>query len=597
MTFEIALLLVFLAATLALFLFEVLPVEVTAMCLLAALLLSGIVTLEEALTGLSNEAVVTVGAMFVLSHALAKTGLLELGAQRLAEAVGPRSWLGVALLLGAAGLMSGVLNNTAVVAVLIPLAVDLCRRFDLNPSRVLIPLSYTSIFGGTLTLIGTSTNLLVSTISHKGGEGRLGMFEFAALGAVFLAVGLVYVLAAGPRFLPTRAAAVSLTRKYSMAPYLTELRVLGTSKLVGRTVRELDLSSRYDLTVLAVVREGERLVRDLQAVRFEADDVLLVRGSVESLLKVRSELGVALLTDIKLNDREFAEGGQVVVEGLVPPNSPLIGNTLEELDFRRRYGAFVLAIRRLGATLHTRLARTPLRFSDTLLMVSSRDRLDDLRRQADLVITSELDLHLRRHRFWWLVLALLPAVMVLAALGIVPIAAGALVACVTLLAVGALSPRETYRSVDWSVLFFIAAFVPLGDAMFKTGAADFLGAVVLAPVGWIPAELAPWVAVSLVYLVTSLMTELITNNAAAILMTPVAIGMAHELGVDPRPFVFAVCFAASASFMTPTGYQTNMMVYGPGSYRFTDFTRFGAPLNLLFWLLASLLIPRFWPFG
>ena len=597
MGFDAILLLGLLLATLAFFVFEVLPVEVTGMCLLAALLLTGLVPLEEAVAGLSNPGVVTIGGLFVLSHALTKTGFLEIVADRLSSRFGRRPWLGVAALLVLVALMSGFLNNTAVVAMTIPLAVDLCRRFRLSPSRVLIPLSFATIFGGTLTLIGTSTNLLVSSLTVQAGLEGLGMFEFTRVGVVFLLAGLAYVLLLAPRLLPERATTESLTRKYEMAPYLTELRVVEGSTLVGATVRELDLSRRYDVTVLAVLRGKERVDDRLGTLRLGVRDVLIVRGAMPNLLRLRNELGAALLSDVKLSDSELTGGDQVVVEALITPTSSLIGRTLRELDFRSHYRAFVLAVRRLEQTLHDRLADTPLRFSDTLLMVTSRDRLEELRRHEDLVVTSELDLKLRRDRFWWLPLALIPAIMLLAALGILDILAGVLVSCVLLLALGALTPREAYRSVDWSVVLFIAAFIPVGGAMFRTGLADSLAGLVLAPGSWVSPSVAPWVALSVLYLATSLMTETVTNNAAAIVLTPVAITMGESLGVEARPFVFAVCFAASASFMTPTGYQTNMMVYGPGSYRFLDFTRFGTPLNLLFWVVASFLIPWFWPFG
>lgn len=597
MGFEALLLLVLLVATLASFVFEVLPLEVTAMCLLAALLLTGLVSLDEAVAGLSNPGVVTIGGLFVLSHALTKTGFLEIVADRLSGRFARRPWLGVAALLALVALMSGFLNNTAVIAMTIPLAVDLCRRFRLSPSRVLMPLSFATIFGGTLTLIGTSTNLLVSSLTAQAGLERLGMFEFTPVGVIFLLAGLGYVLLLAPRLLPDRAATEPLTRKYEMAAYLTELRVVAGSKLVGATVRELDLSRRYDVTVLAVLRDKERLEDRLRTLRLAAGDILVVRGAMPGLLRLRNELGAALLTDVKLSDSELTGSDQVVVEALITPTSSLIGRTLRDVDFRSHYRAFVLAVRRLEQTLHERLADTPLRFSDTLLMVTSRDRLEELRRHEDLVVISELDLKLRRDRFWWLPLVLIPAIMALAALGILDILAGVLVSCVLLLALGALTPREAYRAVDWSVVLFIAAFIPVGSAMFRTGLADALAGVVLAPGTWVSPSLAPWLALSVLYLATSLITETITNNAAAIVLTPVAIAMGESLGVEARPFVFAVCFAASASFMTPTGYQTNMMVYGPGSYRFLDFTRFGTPLNLFFWIAASFLIPWFWPFG
>lgn len=596
MSVAAVLLLVFLLAALSSFFFELLPVDVTALCLLTVLLLTGIVPLDEAFAGFANKGVLTIAGLFVLSHALVKSGLLEVVGDRISRRFGTRRWVGIAALLGLVALLSGFLNNTAVVAMAIPLAMDLCRRLRLSPSKVLIPLSFAAVFGGTLTLIGTSTNLLVSALIEDTGAPPLGMFEFTPMGLVFLVCGLAYVLVLAPRRLPERADIESLTREFEMEPYLTELQVLEDSELVGRTVRDIGMSERYDVTMLAVIRTGERIAENLRALVFEPGDILVVRGAMPNLLRLRQELGAALLSDVKLTDEELADEEQVVVEALVGPGSRLVGRTLAEVDFRRSHGAFVLAVRREQATLHTRLARTPLRFADTLLLVTSRDRLGELRQHEDLILTSELDLRLRRERFWWLPMVLVPSVMVLAATEMVDLLAAVLASVVVLLVLGVLRPQEGYRSVDWQVIVFIAAFIPVGNAMFRTGLAESLAAAVLGPTGWFPDALAPWAALSLLYLITSIATETLTNNAAAIVLTPVALQMGGELGVDPRAFVFAVCFAASASFMTPTGYQTNMMVYGPGHYRFTDFTRFGTPLNLLFWILASLLLPWVFPF-
>ena len=355
-------LLALLGATLLSFLLELLPVEVTSMCLLAGLLVTGIVPVDVAVGGLSNPGVVTIGGLFVLSHSLVRTGFLEIAADRISRRFGRRRWVGVSVMLSMVALMSAFLNNTAVVAMTLPLAVDLCRRLRLSPSRVLMPLSFAAIFGGTLTLIGTSTNLLVSSFAQDLGQDPIGMFELTPLGLIFLAVGMVYVLVMAPRALPERTAVEELTRKYEMAAYLTELRVPAGSKIVGKTVRQVDLNRRYDITVVAVLRGKERFAERLRFLALEPDDVLIVRGSVDDLVRARDDLRLALLTDIKLSDEELMGDEQVVVEALVSPNSSLIGRTLEEVDFRRRYGAFVLAIRQAEKTLHGRLGHARLGF-------------------------------------------------------------------------------------------------------------------------------------------------------------------------------------------------------------------------------------------
>ena len=581
---------------LILFVLELFPIEVTAMLMLAVLLAFGIVTVDEAILGLSNKAVVTVGAMLVLGHALVKTGVLAAAADRLANATGSRAWLAMGLVLVVASLLSGFLSNTAVVAIFIPLLVDLCRRFHLSPSKFMLPLSYVSIAGGTMTVIGTSTNLLVSAIAEENGLEPFGMFEFSALGIVLMFVGLAYVLVASPYLLPTRSTPEALTRQYEMRHYLTEVQVSATSELVDKTIEESAINREYDITVIAVHRGVDHVTENLRHLRIREEDVLVVRGSADGLTRFTSAKGVAPLSDARLSDAEIFEEGQFLVEAIVGRNSRLIGRTLEEIDFRQRIGAFVLAIRRGGEILHDKIARTRLQFADDLLLVAPEDRLARLRHTEDLIITSRVEVSTTLGGANWAILVILPTVVVLAALGVVDILKGAIVGCILLLALRAMRPNEAYRAVDWSVLFLIAAFVPVGMAMQTTGTAAFLAQGILRVQRLNPDFFTPVVILSMLYLLTSLLTQTISNNATAILLAPIAIQLAVDLGVDARPFLIAVAFAASAGLMTPYGYQTNLMVMGPGGYRFIDFVRFGGPLTIVFWLLASLLIPTIWSF-
>jgi di/tricarboxylate transporter len=534
--------------------------------------------------------------MFVLSHALVKTGLLEAAAERLSNWLGSKRWMAVSILLLAVSLFSGLLNNTAIVAIFIPMVMTLCRRLHLSPSKVLIPLSYSAIVGGTLTLIGTSTNLLVSAMAEDAGEKPIGMFEVTRMGAVFTTIGLAYTLVFARKLLPSRSVISSLTRKYHMSPYLTELKIPKDSMLVGRTCREVGISRVYDVTVLAILRGGDRIILNIRDLPLLPADILIVRGTFDKILRLRNDHGVALLSDLKLTEQELSAGGQLIAEGLVSHASSFIGQTLKELDFRRHFGAFVLAIRRHGATLHSKIAHITMEFADTLLILAPPDRLGELRRSEDLIILSSETFESRRGRLWWLVMVLVPLIVGLAAFHVLDITNGALLAMISLLLLRVINPKEMYRAVDWSVIFLIAAFVPMGHAMVRTGAAQFLASGILSLSEFFPADLKPQVALSLLYLVTSLMTQMVSNNAAAIILVPVGLTMGADMGISARPFLLAICFAASTEFMTPTGYQTNAMVYGPGSYRFLDYTRFGAPLNLIFWIAGTFLIPRFWPF-
>jgi di/tricarboxylate transporter len=594
MTLEIAFMLALIVATLVVFALELFPMEVTAFALLAVLVAAGIVNADQAIIGLSNPAVVTIGMLFILSHALAKTGLLEVAAGRLSMMVGPRKWLGVVLLLATVSLSSAFLNNTAVVAIFIPLSVDLSRRLHISPSKILLPMSYAAIVGGTLTLIGTSTNLIVNAFVVGAGLPALGMFEFARLGWIYVIVGLVYTTLFARRMLPSRAGIESLTRKYHMGTYLTELRVQENSSLLGKSCKEVGINLNYDITVLAIIRNKQRFVENIRNLPLQTGDTMIVRGMVDNILRLRQEQGASLLSDIKLGDEMLATDEQVLAEGLITQTSRLINRTLRDLDFRRHYGAFVLAVRRHGSTLRKKIAHSALQASDTLLMLAPKDRLNELRRSDDMIIISEAEYELHRSRSWWAIIALLPLLLILVSTGVIDILRGALLAVVVLFLLRAVDIREAYRSVEWSVLLLIAAFVPVGYAMQTTGTAQYLASGILVLAGYWPVDLIPIVSLSLVYLATSIITNVVSNNATALVMAPIAISLASTLGVDARPFLIAVAFASSAAFITPMSYQTNMMVYGPGSYQFRDYLRFGVALNMGFWLIGSYMIPRLW---
>ena len=596
MTFEITFMLVLLAVAVVAFIKEIFPIEVTALGILAILVVAGIIGPEEAVAGFSSKAVVVIAGLFVLSHALMKTGVLEMAADLLSEKFRHRPWFGIGILLACVGVFSAFLNNTAIVALSIPLVMKLCGSLGVSPSKVLIPLSYASIFGGTLTLVGTSTNLLVSAVVEESGERAFSMFEFSGMGLVFLTVGLLYLLLFSRRLLPARAEIGATTEKYRMRGYLTELILEEKSKLIGKTLFEARINERYQVTALELVRGEERHLADVGQMPLQAGDRLVVQGTVDDILRLRTEMRMSLLPDGKLDDEELSGDGQVMAEAWITNSSRMIGRTLQGLNFHRQYGGFVLAIRRLGGTLREKVAGVRLRYSDSLLLLIPRSRLEKLRRSEDLLILSEREVAQRRGGMWWLIFLVLPAVIVLAGLGWMKISAGVLVGSVLMLLTGVLKPQEAYRAIDWSVIFLIAAFVPVGHAFVTTGTAALIAKGMLSVTAWASPDLAPYVALATVYLATSLLTQMVSNSAAAIIVAPIALSLGPSLGVDPRPFLFAVCYAASAEFMTPMGYQTNLMVYGAGGYRFLDYTRFGAPLNLMFWLLATLLIPFFFPF-
>lgn len=569
---------------------EWMAVEVVALVVLATLLVSGQLTLAEATRGFSDPAVLTV-LMMVLSEAISESGVVAQVGHRITRWSGGHTGLQVALLFGVTGVLSMFINNTAAVAMFIPVAIQLAKQMRASPSRLLLPLNYSAIVGGTCTLIGTSTNILVSSLAADRGLAPFSMFEFLRMGIFYFAAGMAYNLLLVRR-LPDRGDPASLTGKYQLATYLTEVRVPASSPLVGRTVVEARISDRYFLNILEIQRDTRKIAFDLRSTPIEPGDALIVRGSMQDIVTFKEQQGLLLLSDIKLTDAELADQQNILAEMQLSPASTLEGMSLREIDFRRRFGAFVLALSRAGESIREKLGHISLRRWDTLLVFGPRRAVEQLYKLDDFLPLQEIDLRLRLHPRWWLHGLTLVGVVVSSAVFGVNILTAALVGVVLLLASRTVKVQRVYRSVQWSVFFLLAATIPLGGAVEKSGLADHFGRW-LAERG---VDGGPWVALSLLYLATMILTEMLSNASTAVLMLPVALSTAAALGVDPKPMVMAITFAASNGFVTPIGYQTNAMVYGAGNYRYRDFLKAGIPLNLLFWGMSSLLIPVFWPF-
>ena len=580
------------------FVMEILPIEVTAMGAIGILLLFDVLTWQEAISGFSNPAVITIGAIFIMSRALVKTGFLEVFADFLAKKGGNRKWLTIFIFLLTVSIISGFINNTAAVAIFIPLGIDLCQRFRISPTKVLLPLSYAAIFGGTLTLIGTSTNLVVSSIMEGMNMAPFSMFEFTKLGLIFLVLGTLYNMIISKWFMPSRSIISSLTRKYHMGSFLTEFKVGEDSPLIGNAYKDLDISQKYNLQVYKIIRDSENIRFNLQNIIIREGDIFLVHINVKDMLKFKDEMKVLLLTDVKMNVAELTGKNHVIVEGLVSQQSALIGKTLQEFDFRNRYGSFVLAVKRQRELLRDKIAHIRLKFSDTLLIMVPKERLEILRTSNNLIVLEELDIHLRYERYWWFSILVIPAVMLLVAFGVIPIVKAAILGAILLLVMRTLSIQDAYESISWSVIFLIASLVPMGIAIQKTNLDEVTGDLIIG-IGTLIGGgegLDPVIILAVLYGVTFILSAFISNAAVAVMLTPIGIMLATILNVDPRPFLVAICFGASCSFMTPMGYQTNMMVFAPGQYRLKDFFQMGIPLTLVFWITAVYWIPRFWAF-
>jgi len=597
MTPDIAIVLGIISLMFFLFVKEIFPLDVTALLVLAIFLVFGHLTIEDAISGFSNQAVITIAVLFVLSHALQKTGILEYGVVRLNKLTERSKLLGLTVFLLSVAFASAFVNNTAIVAIFIPITIRLAKKYNLSPSKLLIPLSYIAIMGGTLTLVGTSTNLLVNSIYVNTTMAEpLGMFEFSRYGIFILLIGLLYIIFAVPLILPSRTVTSSLTQSYHMGGYLTELYVSEESPLVGRTFMERDINKNYDITVLDIIREGQVISTNIRNTIIHPGDVLFVRGSLENFLRMKEVEKVTMLTDEKLTQAELIHDDNTLVECLLTQQSELVGKSLMEINFRRRFGSFILAVRREGEILRRKIAHIILRSFDTLLVYGPREKIKELSDSGNFIVLGEIDATLQKNRFWWVSLAVIVSAVTLAALGMVPILKGALVGMILLMILRVISTNEAYQSINWQVIILIAALIPIGIVIQNSGTASWLAAAMNNAVNMFEPALQPVVLVSLIYLVTMILTEMASNAATAIIMTPIALTAAAQMGLDPKPFIFSVCFAASASFITPIGYQTNLMVYGPGGYKFSDYVKVGLPLAITLWVMATYLIPIMWPF-
>ena len=596
MTPNIAIVLVILVSGIVLFVTELFSIDVTAMLLLTILLLLGYLSPSEAISGFSNPAVITIALLFILSHALEKTGLLEYLVVRINRLTSQSKSLGKTVYLLAIGFASAVVNNTAIVAIFIPVTIRMAQKFKISPSKLLIPLSYAAILGGTLTLVGTSTNLLVNSIySASGAVKPLGMFEFTKYGLILLGFGLTYIMIIAPNILPSRSITSSLTRSYRLGGYLTEMRISENSPLVGTTCMDRRINYNYDIMVLSIYRDNKELIsRNIRRKKLKTGDILFVRGTLENFLRMKEVEKVNLLTDEKLTQKELEQEDNVLVECLLSDQSNLIGNSLMTANFRRRFGAFILAIRREGTIFRKKIAHIILNAFDTLLVYGPANKIEELSKSGDFIVLGEVETELRKQRFWWMAIVVILGAITFAALGIMLIVKSAMIGVVILLVLGVITPQESYQSINWKVIVLIAALIPIGTVIQSSGTADWIAGSINYVTHLTPSEWQPRVLLALIYLITMILTELSSNAATAIIMTPIALAVSQQMGLEPRTFIFAVAFAASASFITPVGYQTNLMVYGPGGYKFIDYIKVGLPLAVIFWISAIFILPLIW---
>ena len=576
-----------LAGAVGLFVSEKVPVDVVALLVLLSLLVLGLVGMDEALSGFASPATLTVAAMFVLSAGVQRSGALRTLAHWLARM--RWRWLFALVMMLMVALISAFINNTAAVAVFLPLVIAATTANGWAPSRFLIPLSFAAQFGGVCTLLGTSTNLLIDSMARDAGVRGFGLFEFAPLGILFVAVGTVYLMAARRWLLPDLGVPEQ-DRDEHVGQFLAELLVLDDSRVVGMPAGTVAGADGPEVLLLEVLRDGRTLGSPYATV-LEPGDRLLLRGLWSEIEAVRRQHRLGwdrVAADLDGNPH----APRLHVQAMVSPGSHLLGKTLSGIRFGHTYRARVHGLHRRRAGARGPIDKIPLAVGDVLLVDAPEKAIEELQADRGLIVLRQQAQPRVDVGRALTSLGVLAAVIAVAALGWLPIVAAALLGCVALVLLRCLKPEDAYAAIDWRVIILLAGVLPMGLALQKSGGADWVANEAMALIG----PLGPTVTLSAIYLLTAMLTEAMSNNAAAVLVVPIALSTAEALGVDPRPFLVAVAFAASTSFATPVGYQTNTMVYAAGGYRFADFARIGVPLNVVFWIMATLLIPRYFPF-
>jgi len=591
MTVDMLLLSAILVGAVLLFALEVFPVDKVSALVLSTLVVFRLISPEQAIAGFGNPATVTVACMLALSYGIQTTGALNYLANKFVDLARESEFRLLVFIILAVGLLSAFINNTAAVALFLPLTMTVAREHDMDPSKLLMPMSFAAMFAGTCTLIGSSTNLLVYSLAKEHLDWSIGMFEFTLVGLLFFAAGTFYLLVIGRHLVPSRRTSDSLTEEYRLRHFVTELILRDDSPLIGKSIAETNFREKYGLEVIEILRDKTRLLPSAVETRLQDRDILLVQGPPQALLQIQDSHGVTIKA-LTVQDQDLEDENIVLVEAFISPTSRLVDSTVKEINFRQTFKANTLAIRSHGRTIRQKIGTIRLEHGDSLLILTSREQLKVLRQSPDFLVLEEVRHSVLRKDKLFYGAAIFLGIILLVSFNLLSIVEAALIGTGLMLLTGCLRLQDLYSHLSWQTIVMLACLIPVGSAMENTGLANLVATRLVA-------ELDVWGPVAVlsgVYLLTSTLTSVMTNNATAILMIPISLSAAQHLQVSPQPFVMAVLFAASASFMTPIGYQTNLFIFGPGGYKYTDFLKVGAPLNLLFWILATVLIPLFWPF-
>ena len=591
MTVEMLLLSAIIAGAVLLFALEVFPVDKVSVLVLSSLVVFDLVSPQQAIAGFGNPATVVVACMLALSYGIQNTGALNYLSDTLVHLAQKSEFRLLFSIIVAVGILSAFINNTAAVALFLPLTIAVAGEQRLDPSKLLMPMSFAAMFAGTCTLIGSSTNLLVYSLALDHLNWEIGMFEFSQVGLIFFAVGTSYLLLIGRHLVPSRRTRDSLTKEYRLRNFVTELILKEDSPLIGKSIADSNFREGYGLEVIEILRGKIKLLPSAKETQLQEGDILLVQGDPQTLLQIQESQGVSIKA-LTVEDQDLEDENIILVEAFISPVSGLVDSTLKEVNFRQTYKANALAIRSHGRTIREKIGKIRLEYGDSLLILTSREQLQLLMKSSDFLVLEEVSrTFVRKDKIYYAV-GIFLGIIALVSLNVLSIVEASVLGVGLMLLTGCLRLQDLYSHLSWQTIVMLACLIPVGSAMENTGLASLIATTLVGELD----VLGPVAVLSGIYLLTSLLTSVMTNNATAILMIPISLSTAQQLQVHPEPFVMAVLFAASASFMTPIGYQTNLFIFGPGGYKFSDFLKVGGPLSLIFWILASLIIPLFWPF-
>jgi len=590
MTLEIGLLLCVVGAAVVLFSLDRFPTDIIALGILLAITLLKLLPPEQAFAGFGSDTVIMIFGLLVLTAALVRTGVVDLISRRILHLTGDHAYRLLSVIMGITATLSAVISNTATTALFVPVTIGLARRTRISISKLLMPLAFASILASSVTLISSSTNIVISGIMTQYEMQPLGMFELTPVGLPIAAVGIAYMLTLGYKLIPERKIPAEANGDFSIRPYLSEVLILPESPLIGKTLAESGLGRDMDLTVLRVIRDKERYLVPSAKLQLEEGDELLVKGQQKQILRVKDAAGIALKADVKLSDPRLQTANIQLVEAIVMPRSPLIGRTLKALRFRQRYGLQVLGVNRHGKDIFRKLSQARLRSGDQLLLQGARANIMSLDEDNVIRVIGAVDTQRPNRKRAPKAIGIFAGVLLLAAANLLSLSTAVLLGTLLVFITRCITPEEAYREVEWKALIVIGSMLALGRAMEYTGAAEFLATQIVA----LTRGTNPIWLLSAFFALTLLLTQPMSNQAAAVVVLPIALQTAQQLGLNPRTFSIMIALGASCSFITPLE-PACLMVYGPGHYRFMDFVKVGSLLTLLTYLIAILMVPQIWP--